>query len=268
MRELQSKVAVITGAGAGIGRELAIALGKEGCHLALCDISQEGLQETQRLLEQWDINVSTHRVDVSDLGQVEALTEEVVQEHRQVDILINNAGVASGVNFEDQSLEDFQWVLSVNLLGVVYGCKCFLPLLKKQPEAHIVNTCSILGLIGWPVLSAYSASKFAIRGFSESLWHELREHHINVTMVFPGYTKTNISGATKFSANVEKRKSFQGFKAKSFDGGNSPVRVARRTVSGIKKNKLEVFVGIDTFVVALFKRYMPNMLLKIINFAY
>lgn len=268
MKDLRSKVSVITGAGSGIGREVAIALAKKGSHLALGDISMKGLEETRELLRPMGVNVSLHQVDVSDMEQMKNFAQEVIDEHGHAHVLVNNAGVASGVTFQDQSLEDFHRVVDINLFGVVYGCKFFLPFLKKEDDAHIVNICSIIGLCGNPILGSYSASKFAVRGFSESLYIELKEDNVNVTTVYPGWTRTNLIAAANISDNVENLNSYRHFKEKLFSKGNSPQTVARRILYGIRKNKREVIAGLDTLVMGTLKNFIPSLALWIINRSY
>ncbi len=155
MNNFNNKVAVITGAGGGIGREMALQLAKEGCHLALGDISQQGLDETAKLLEPYGVRVSRHIVDVTDRKRMEALPAEVIDAHGAVNLLVNNAGITLQSSFEDLSIEHWELVIGINLWGVIYGTKAFLPYLKEQgrkgPEnAHIINMSSLAGFIGMP----------------------------------------------------------------------------------------------------------------------
>lgn len=268
MKDLGSKVAVITGAGSGIGQEIAVAMAKEGCHIALCDISQKGLEETHKRLEPMGIKVSTHEVDVSDKARMQALPEEIADIHGHIHILINNAGVASGMRFEEQSMTEFERVIAINLFGVVYGCKYFLPYLKKEQEAHIVNISSIAGLIGNPILGAYSASKFAVRGFSESLWHEVGDYNIGLTVAFPGFTRTKIFDQANLSETVKEQEYFDFFKNTLAKKGTPPERVAKRLVYGIKKNKLVIVTGPDTFMMWFLLRFNPRRAFKVIQKIY
>lgn len=268
MKNLQSKVSVVTGAGSGIGREVAIALAKKGSHLALGDISPEKLKETREMLRPMGVNVTLHEVDVSHKEQVKVFAEEVSRQHNQINILVNNAGVASGVTFEDQSLEDFHRVMNINLFGVVYGCKFFLPFLKKADEAHIVNICSIIGLCGNPILGSYAASKFAVRGFSESLYIELKAYKIPVTIVYPGWTKTNLIESANISDFVEELNSYKYFKDKFFKKGNSPKTVARRVLYGIRGKKREVIAGADTLFLGVLKSYFPSLAIWVVEKGY
>ncbi len=263
MEHLKSKVAVVTGAGNGIGREIAIALADEGTHLALCDISEEGLEETRKTVLSSNVNVSLHQTDVSQKSQIEALTTEVIDAHRHVHILINNAGIASFGTFEDQALEDFERVQAINFYGVVYGCKYFLPYLKEEAEAHIVNMCSIFGLMGFPIMNAYGTSKFAVRGFSESLWHEVKEYNIGVTVAYPGNTRTHIGDSAKTTKNIENNKEFTKYQQELSKRSTPPKRVAKRIIASIKKNRREVITGLDTAILSLLTSYAPKLALKI-----
>ncbi|MGE3672806.1 MAG: SDR family NAD(P)-dependent oxidoreductase, partial [Polyangiaceae bacterium] len=173
MKQFKGRVAVVTGAASGIGRATALELAAAGCHLALADLNEAGLESARKQAEALGVRVTTHRVNVADLKAMERFVDEVVAAHGGVNILINNAGVAATSAFEEQSLSDYEWLVGINFWGVVYGCKLFLPHLKRADEAHIVNISSMFGLTGIPTQTAYCATKFAVRGFTESLWVEL-----------------------------------------------------------------------------------------------
>ncbi|MBW2223895.1 MAG: SDR family NAD(P)-dependent oxidoreductase [Deltaproteobacteria bacterium] len=175
MRDLGGKVAVVTGAGDGIGRETALALAAKSCRMAICDVNEDALEALRAELEAGGTSVTAHRVDVSDKTQMEAFASDVVDAHGAVHILVNNAGVTVYASFEEHSIEDLEWILGVNLWGVIYGCKFFLPHLKAAGEGHIVNLSSVFGIIAPPLQTSYVATKFAVRGFSESLRAELAE---------------------------------------------------------------------------------------------
>jgi NAD(P)-dependent dehydrogenase (short-subunit alcohol dehydrogenase family) len=181
--KLQGRTAVVTGAASGIGRAIATSLARRGCHLALADIDDDGLQRTAAEISAAGVRVSRHHLDVSDAAAVAAFPQRVTAEHAGVDILVNNAGVALGGAFEQVAEADFEWLFAINFWGVVRMTRAFLPLLHKSEEARIVNISSVFGLIAPPGQTAYSASKFAVRGFSESLRHELARTNIGVTVV-------------------------------------------------------------------------------------
>lgn len=258
MKSLKDKVAVITGAGSGIGRATALALAKEGCDLALADINEASLAETAGLLAEYGRKLCTHRVNVADRQQMAAYPEQVLAAHGRVHIVVNNAGVASGANFEDQSLDDFERVLAVNLYGVVYGCKAFLPHLKAAGEGHIVNISSVLGLMPAPALSAYCTSKFAVRGFSQCLWLELRGHNIGVTAIHPGLIRTNISNTAAVHEIGEMHGFFEQFRDRMERQGADPATVAKAIVKGIKGDKQRALVTLETQVMDRLMRWMPT----------
>lgn len=191
---LRGKVAVVTGAASGIGRALAMGLRTKGCHLALVDLDQDGLSRLQLDLpeSQSHAAVTTHVADVGDRSQMRALAGEVAEAHGAVHLLINNAGIAHEAAFPQTSLDDWDRIIGVNLWGVIHGCHFFMPHLAKVDRAHIVNLSSLLGIVAMPGQSAYCATKFAVRGLSESLWEELRATSIGLTVVHPGAVATNI----------------------------------------------------------------------------
>ena len=256
MRELDGKVAVVTGAAHGIGRETALALAGKGCRLAICDVNEAALEGVRHELEQGGATVTAHRVDVSDKGQMAVFPSEVVDAHGAVDILINNAGVTVYASFEEHSVEDLEWILGVNLWGVIYGCKFFLPHLKAGGEGHIVNLSSGFGIIAPPLQTSYVASKFAVRGFSESLRAELAEDHVGVTSVHPGAIKTNIIQNARLvtDSHAKLRDSTQ----RLFDRlGTTPDVVAARIVKAIEYNSPRVLITKEARVADALKRLMP-----------
>ncbi|MEE8398640.1 MAG: SDR family oxidoreductase, partial [Desulfobacterales bacterium] len=167
------KIAVVTGVASGIGRALAYALATEGCRLAISDINADGLSETTEHVKAKPTEVHSQEVDVSRKDQDNAFADEVRAKFGTVDLVINNAGVAVGRSVENMTYEDYEWIFGINFWGMVYGTKAFLPTLLKQNEGHIANVSSVFGLIGVPSQSGYNATKFAIRGFTEALRHEL-----------------------------------------------------------------------------------------------
>nr|WP_287374891.1 SDR family oxidoreductase [Candidatus Microthrix sp.] len=163
MKQFEGRVAAITGAGSGIGRALAENLGAQGAHLALSDVNESGLADTVARCEGKGVRVTSQRVDVADRPAVEAWADSVVEDHDKVNLIVNNAGVALGATVESMSYEDFEWLMSINFWGVVYGTKAFLPHLKASGEGHVVNVSSVFGLVSIPTQSAYNAAKFAVR---------------------------------------------------------------------------------------------------------
>ena len=255
MKQLEDRVAVVTGAASGIGRALAVALAKKGCHLALVDVNEVGLQETAAAAAATGRKVSTHLVSVADRESMRALPEQVVAEHGHVHIVVNNAGVALDASFEDASLENLDWIVGINFWGVVYGCKFFLPYLRREEEAHIVNLSSLFGIIGVPRNSAYCATKFAVRGMTESMWCEMSKEGIGLSTVHPGGIKTNIARAARTGAGTDTSE-FAG----EFDklARTSPERAAEKIVRGIEKNQLRVRITSETYLLDWLKRLFPT----------
>ncbi len=238
MKDFHNKVAVITGAGSGIGRALAHDLAAAGARLALSDVNQVGLQETADALNLGSDRLITEAFDVADRDAFYAFAERVTGHFGAVHLVFNNAGVALGATVEDMSYEDFEWLMGINFWGVVYGTKAFLPHLKAAGEGHIVNVSSVFGLIGVPTQSAYNASKFAVRGFTEALRQELEMEggRVSCTSVHPGGIKTNIARNARMGAGVEKITGGDGDKARRASEKmfrTTPAEAPRSTPTGV-----------------------------------
>lgn len=255
MRKIQGAVAVITGAGSGIGRALAQALAVQGAQLALADVNAAGLEETRKLLGA--APARTYTVDVADPSTVQNFARGVQQDFGRASLLVNNAGVALYGTFAELSLEEMEWLIRINFWGVVYGCKFFLPLLEREPEAHIVNVSSVFGLIGPPGQSAYCSSKFAVRGFSECLREELRATPIRVTCVHPAGIATRIAEtaragrATRVEEHSQARERFS--RALTIPPGEAASAIVR----GILGDKNRVLIGKDAYRIDFLQRLMP-----------
>jgi NAD(P)-dependent dehydrogenase (short-subunit alcohol dehydrogenase family) len=207
MNAYEGKVAVITGAGSGIGRELARLLAGHGARLALSDVSESGLAETVRVCG-GKAEVRAYPLDVSKRAAVFAHADDVKRDFGTAHFLFNNAGVSLAATFEHATIEEMEWLLGINLWGVIYGTKAFLPLMLAQREGHIVNLSSIFGFVGVPAQSAYNISKFGVRGLTECLWAELSGTGVRATCVHPGGIRTNIDKAAplgKFAGDYEKK---------------------------------------------------------------
>jgi NAD(P)-dependent dehydrogenase (short-subunit alcohol dehydrogenase family) len=267
---LKGGVAVVTGAASGIGRALAHRLATEKMSLALADVDDAGLEKTAREIAERTgekkFRVSTHLVDVSDARQMEHFASEVVQQHERVTLLINNAGVALYGFFEEITIADFEWLVGINFWGVVYGVRNFLPVLRRQPRAHIVNVSSIYGIIAPSGQSAYCASKFAVRGFTEALRHELEGTSVGVSCVHPGGIRTPIAKNARVGAGVHP--SIRELNLARFDRHaiTSPEAAADRIVRGVKRNDPRILVGPDAIRLDRLQRLLPirywNMLLR------
>ncbi len=262
---LKNKVAVITGAGSGMGRALTELLANSGCHLAICDVDGEDLKETQELITA-DIRLSGSVVDVSDLQQVEAFAERVISEHGRVNLVFNNAGVSVTGLAEQMPLEDFQWLMNVNFWGVVYGCRAFLPYLRQVDEAAIINTSSIFGTIAVPTQSAYNASKFAVRGYTYSLRQELEETHIGVSCVQPGGVKTRIVSKSRYIP-ADNKSPTKDDMAVNFEAAASlsAAEAAEIILDGVLQNKAQILVGKDAKYISWIERFAPTGYMNLIT---
>ncbi len=254
MKTLRDRTAVLTGAASGIGRATALALAARGCHLALVDRDAAGLAQTASLLPAAGLRVSQHVLDVSDRAAMLALPATVKAAHGAVHLLINNAGVTTTHSFHEQSLEDFEWVLGVNLWGVVYGTKAFLPLLLAADEAHIVNISSIFGIVGIPSQTSYCASKFAVRGFSEALAEELAGTHVGLTVVHPGGIATNIAANARSADEAGKARMVRFFEKHALP----PEAAAAQILRAIDRKQPRLLITREAVLGDLFKRLLPT----------
>ena len=206
MKNFSGKVAAITGASSGMGRALALELAQLGCGVAISDVDETGLLETAEMLKPFSVRVTATVLDVSNKDAVFAWADATAKEHGQVNMIFNNAGVALSGTTAALSLEDYEWIMGINFSGVLYGTKAFLPYLEASGEGHVINTSSIFGLASQPLMSGYNASKFAVRGFTESLRQDLEisGSKVSASCVHPGGIKTNIARTARMDASVEK----------------------------------------------------------------
>jgi NAD(P)-dependent dehydrogenase (short-subunit alcohol dehydrogenase family) len=263
MKSFEHKVAAITGAGSGIGRALALELGRAGAELALSDIDGKTAEETAEAARKLGARATAAKLDVSNRAAVHAWADSVAASHGRVNLIFNNAGVALGSTLEGVSYDDFEWLMSINFWGVVYGTKAFLPHLRASGEGHIVNISSIFGLIAVPGNGTYNASKFAVRGFTEALRQELELTGANVsaTCVHPGGIKTNIVRSSRVSPDVEQLvgKNIEVARAnleKSFI--TTPETAAKTILGAVRHNRRRVLVGPDAKFIDLLVRLFPT----------
>ena len=254
---VSNRVAVLTGAGGGIGRATALALARRHCHLALADIDAAGLAETAALLANLGVRITTHPLDVADREAVRALPGRVLEAHKRVDLLINNAGVALGGSFEQVSEEDFDWLMDINFNGVVRMTRAFLPLLRRSDEARIVNVSSIYGIVSPPGQAAYSASKFAVRGFSNALRHELEGSTVAVSVVHPGGVATGIARNARVPADTPAQEIAQGRAQAEKLLRLAPAAAGEIIARGIEERRSRILVGTDAKVVSILERLSP-----------
>lgn len=255
---------MVTGAASGIGRALAEDLARRGADLALVDVSAARLDETAQRVAASGRRVTTHVADVSDASRMEALAAEVAAAHGRVELLVNNAGVSVTGRFEEQSLEDFRWIVGVNFWGVVHGCKFFLPHLHKVRQAHIVNLSSMFGLIGLPTQSSYCATKFAVRGFSEALWAELRGSNIGVTSVHPGGVKTNIVRDSRTADVTAKQQMIERFDKMAMSSEKAAAKILR----AVERDRLRVLICPEAHAADWAKRLFPAAVHRAVAYGY
>lgn len=265
----KESVVVITGAASGIGRALAIRLAREPiAGIAISDVNEKDLAETEKLINNPNLKVTAHLVDVADESEMRRFAEEVVENHGRVTHIINNAGVALGGTLKDVSLDDIRWLMNINFWGVIHGTKIFLPHLEREKSAHIVNFSSIFGIIAPPGNAAYSASKFAVRGFTEALRHELEGTNIAVSVVHPGGVKTNIANNAKIGEGValstqELRERKE--KMNRNLSRTTPEQAAEIIVKGIKNRNPRILIGADARLLSLIGRFFPRRYFSLIN---
>ncbi len=261
MKNFDNRVAVVTGAGSGIGLAICLELARRGANIAAVDLDEAGLAEVALQVESLGRQCSVHQVDVSDRARMELLPQEVVDHHGAVHILVNNAGVSVNLSFQEQTLEDLEWITGINYWGVVYGCKFFLPFLLRAEEAHIVNISSSAGFTGMKWQSSYSATKFAVTGLSESLFVELANTNVGITCVHPGAVATNILDAARMEQGRRTKM------LKTFKYATPPEHAARTICKAIVRKRFKQVLCVDSRVLYFIKRLAPVGTLKLMRLA-
>ena len=239
--QFEGSAAAITGAASGIGRGLALALAARGCDVALADLDQDGLESVARQITATHARkVTTQRVDVADARQIEDFSKAAITAFPSLNLLINNAGVALLGQFDEFDQAQMAWLMDINFWGVVRGTRAFMPHLQSRPQAHIVNISSIFGIIAPPGQSAYAASKFAVRGFSEALRHELamNKSTVRLSVVHPGGIKTNIARKARSGSKLRESVNMSEL-GERFErlARTTPAAAAQRIVRGIEHNE-------------------------------
>ena len=262
MAAIRGSAAAVTGAASGIGRALALELAARGCDVALADRDEAGLQtvaaEINRTHSQ---KVTAHRVDVGEPQQIADFAQAATSAHPGLNIVVNNAGVALLGQFNEIDQAQMDWLMNINFWGVVHATRAFLPHLARQREAHIVNLSSIFGIIAPPGQTAYAAAKFAVRGFSESLRHELQmtASPVRLSVVHPGGVSTNIvrnsRDGTGVTDNARRAQSIERFDAVA---KTTPAAAALRIIQGIENNQPRILIGNDARFMDLLQRLRPG----------
>jgi NADP-dependent 3-hydroxy acid dehydrogenase YdfG len=270
MKSFTNKIAAITGAGSGMGRELAYELAEAGAHLALADINRETLEETAARVRAIGARATTTELDVSNRNAVHAWADSVAKEFERVNLVFNNAGVALAGTLEGVSYEDFEWIMGINFWGVVYGTKAFLPHLRASGDGHVINVSSVFGLFSVPGSGTYNASKFAVRGFTEALRQELEltGASVSATSVHPGGIKTNIARSGRFSASVADltKRDPEVARARTEKHFITTANKAAKTIlRAVQKNQRRVLVGPDAVFFDLMVRLLPTTYQKVVT---
>ena len=252
------KVAAITGAGSGIGRALAIALAERGCSVSIADIDGDGLKQTEVLVAAHNVGSKVTKLDVKNRDAVEAWADDTVQEFGQVDFVFNNAGVTMFDTVSGTSYEDFHWVMDINFWGMVYGTKAFMGYFEKANSGHVINVSSLFGLIAFPGQSAYNASKFAIRGFTEALAMEMKGTNVQVSSVHPGGIRTDIARNARFKKTDRGERNRKNA-VRKFDATaqTTPEQAAAVILSGVEAGKRRILIGADAKIIDFLQRLMP-----------
>lgn len=268
IRSLSGKAALVTGAASGIGRESALAFGRRGADLVICDVDEPGLKETEAMLRSLGRDVLARRVDVADAEAMRGFAEETSAQVGALDILMNNAGVGLGASFLETSLEDWDRILRINVLGVVHGCHYFVPpMVERGAGGHVVNVSSAAGYLPAEALSAYVTTKYAVLGLTESLRSELRRRGIGVTAICPGIVDTPITRSTplrgRYAEEGQREEMVEAYRKR----GYGPERVAENVLKAIQRNRGIAPVTPEAWIAWYAKRLSPALVSRLMAWA-
>jgi NAD(P)-dependent dehydrogenase (short-subunit alcohol dehydrogenase family) len=264
VRDLTGKTVLVTGAGSGIGRESALAFARRGANLVVCDVNEAGLAETERQIRVLGRDVLARSVDVANRDAMRDFAAAVHQQVESLDILMNNAGVGLGGGFLDTGLDDWDWIVGINLMGVIHGCHFFIPkMVARGRGGHVVNVASAAAFAATAALSAYSTTKFGVFGLSEALRDELAPHGIGVTAVCPGVINTPITASARLrgpnATDTARRRMIEIYQRRNY----GPERVAGNILKAVQRNRAVAPVSPEAWFIYFLKRFLPGVVFRI-----